>query len=59
MPTENDIFILCNSLNACQGGVRSEYPHLAQLLQEAQSTIMKLYEENQALKGDGNRDNER
>lgn len=51
---EESIYLLCNSLNARQAGLRGygiqQTNSLANLLLRAQATITKLYEENKALK---------
>lgn len=49
---EESIYLFCNTLNAIQGSVRPYDQRLANVLLRAQGTIVKLYKENQALKGE-------
>ena len=52
---EESISLLCNSINAVQGGLRYEgerEKRIADLLLRAQATITVLYQENQALRGE-------
>lgn len=49
--TEDDIFRLCNSLNAYQHPVRTAgYPLSAQYMLRAQEMIVRLWSENQTLR---------
>jgi len=41
MPTGNDIFLLCNSLNAWERKLRSRNPALSCLLRKAQECILR------------------
>lgn len=52
MPTENDIFLLCNSLNAWAGKLQSRNPMLSCLLRKAQECILRQHKSDSSVMTD-------